>query len=99
MISVSLKPLVSKTEMLKIRIDNEPFYITEGSEYLSIAQKALLGILTAIAQARPEGDAGISSQTLMDLIGIKRTPPYEFRMRHIIQGGYLTRPCDLQQVA
>ena len=85
--------------MLKIRIDNQPFALTDSSRHLSIAQKALMGILKAIAQARPEGDAGISSQTLMGILGLKRPEPYEFRLKNIIKGGYLTPTIDRQQIA
>jgi hypothetical protein len=85
--------------MLKIRIDNQPFTFTDSTQHLSIAQKALIGILKAIAQARPEGDAGISSQTLMNLLGLTRPEPYEFRLRHLVQGGYLTPTSNLEQVA
>jgi hypothetical protein len=74
-----------KMKMIKIRIDGWLYFLPSSTQRISTLQRDLYRIIHAIAVAG--GD--VRSHDLMRFVGLQRFEPYEFRVKRLVEMGYL----------
>jgi predicted transcriptional regulator len=73
--------------MNKIQIDGWLYYLPSTNKMASTRQLELYRIIRAIASAGGK----VRSHELMRFLGLRTMQPYEFRMKRLIEQGYLER--------
>jgi hypothetical protein len=72
-------------KMIKVRIDGWLYFLPASTERISTLQRNLYRVIYAIAVAG--GD--VRSHDLMRFVGLQRFEPYEFRIKRLVEAGYL----------
>jgi hypothetical protein len=85
MISINGTTTSPFSKMKMIKIDGWLYFLPPSTQQITTASRDLYRIIHAIALA----GGNVRSHDLMRFVGLQRFEPYEFRIKRLVEAGYL----------